>query len=447
MLHTRAERIGTERGRGRRLRPAPPDAAHDQLGPRSRRASGSSDPTPPRRSELRLWLERAAVGQADGSALPERLAGGMRARRIVVPGVGAARRRTAATGARRCRRMRGQPASGGAGAGASSRPGGSIGPAGRAGWDRATRSAPSAGRPCARPRRRMGAGLAPPTRSAPNRHRPGRAEGWRASADGQARHLGGPGEAGGLARARLAGATPSSRSAPPSPTARHGAHRTVARNARLCRDAGTAGEAVHAQGGVLGPHERRERERDGVPDIALAPPASASTSSRASRACPTAGSTPSSPPGAAAGSHFRSATGSTASRSPATGTRTGTRTGTGSAASSTRRAAGRRRPRPSVDALSAHRRRNPPAAALREVGRIERAAPRPRAASSDRGRQNHQTRAAAAGSTTPSRRSRRSAGTASSAPATTPGPTPSRSTTRASCPPRPTAEADRQPPP
>ena len=77
-------------------------------------------------------------------------------------------------------------------------------------------------------------------------------EGWRASADGQAYYLGGPGETGGLAGARYGRdpivkihTTITDRYAP--------LHQTVvARDARLRHDAGTAHEAIHALDGILG---------------------------------------------------------------------------------------------------------------------------------------------------------------------------------------------------
>ena len=72
----------------------PPDAAHDQLAAIKARF-GHRDLTPPLRSELRVWLEREAVGLTEGSALLERLLDEMRARRIVVPGVSVALRMAA----------------------------------------------------------------------------------------------------------------------------------------------------------------------------------------------------------------------------------------------------------------------------------------------------------------------------------------------------------------
>ena len=93
MLDHVAEQIGTERevvaGFARR-----PPTRYDQLAAIKARF-GYRDLTPPLRSELRVWLEREAVGLTDGLALLDQLLDEMRSRRIVVPGVSVVERMAA----------------------------------------------------------------------------------------------------------------------------------------------------------------------------------------------------------------------------------------------------------------------------------------------------------------------------------------------------------------
>ena len=152
---------------------------------------------------------------------------------------------------------------------------------------------------------------ASPTRSTPSPCRPGQAEGWRASADGQAYYLGGPGEAGGLVNARYGRdpivkihTTVTDRYAP--------LHQTVI--------AGTAGEAVHALDGILGHASgvslsALHVDGGGVSDIVFALTRPARPRLRAAHPAPVRPprSAPSSPPAATAGWRRSSAKGSIAS--------------------------------------------------------------------------------------------------------------------------------------
>ena len=79
MLDHVTEQIGVEAhvvaGFARR-----PPTRYDQLAAIKARF-GDRDLTPPLRSELRVWLEREAVGLTDGATLPERLLDEMRTAR------------------------------------------------------------------------------------------------------------------------------------------------------------------------------------------------------------------------------------------------------------------------------------------------------------------------------------------------------------------------------